>query len=37
MLHSLPALVDNRVVEGFLDQPKAVVLLLSVSMLEPFY
>ena len=37
VLQSLSALVDNGVVEGFLDQSKAIVLLLSVSMLEPYF
>jgi hypothetical protein len=37
MLQSLSAVVDSHVVEGFLDQPKVEVLLLSVSLLEPFF
>ena len=37
VLQSISAVMDNHVVGGFLDQPKVVVLLLlSVSMLEPF-
>jgi len=36
-LQSLSAVVDNRVVEGFVDQPKVVMLLLTVSLLEPFF
>jgi hypothetical protein len=37
MLQSLSAVVDIHVVFGFLDQPKVVVVLLSVSMSEPFF
>jgi PXA domain. len=37
VLWNLSAVVDNYVVEGFLSWSVVVVLLLSVSMLEPFF
>jgi len=37
VLRSLSTVVDNCVVEGFLDQSKVEVLLMTVSMLDPFF
>jgi hypothetical protein len=37
MLQSLSAVVDIHVFKGFLDWPKMKLMLLPVSVLEPFF